>query len=697
MGSFGSAWPVVRAAARAFQPPKQITVSEGAGEFLMIRQPGGYSGNWSADETPYMVEPMNMLASRRHEAVCFVGPARSGKTLSLLDAWVAYAVACDPGDMLIVQMTQDKARDYSKTRIDRAIRHSPRIAELMSSRGHDDNTHDKLFKHGMWLKIGWPTASQLSSSDYRYVALTDYDRMPDNIDGEGAPFGLALKRTTTFLSRGMAVVESSPGRPITDPNWQAVTPHEGPPCGGSVSIYNRGDRRRWYWPCPHCGEYHEAKPGLALFASLPPESELLDMVRSANLSDMAAEHSFIYCPHCGADIEPSHKYAMNQAGKWLMDGQTITPGGEIIGDGSASSIASYWLGGVAAAYQNWNSLILRYLQALREYASSGSELSLQVTINTDQGAPYLSRALAAEGNRSDPADNAEDFERYIVPEQARFVTAAVDVQGGQSARFVVQVHAHGPDREEWLIDRYEIKDSDREGPDGEPAPIDPASYPEDWDVVTRRVVQSTYRTCEDGQELRVRMTIVDSGGEEGVTENAYRWYLKCARTRLGNRVCLYKGASARNAPQIKETKVSSATKAEVPLLMCNPNMLKDAVTNAARRSDSGSSRLHFPRWLGAWFWDEWQAEVRSADGRWSKIRKRNEALDLACMNRAASLKLGTAKIRWDKPPAWARPVLENSERISREERREMQSEQKPRKREKSGFKKSGGFKKAEFV
>src|SRR5690554_4051201 len=116
MSSFGSAWPVVRAAARAFQPPKQITVSEGAGEYLMIRQPGGYSGNWSATETPYMVEPMNMLASRRHEAVCFVGPARSGKTLSLLDAWVAYAVACDPGDMLIVQMTQDKARDYSKTR-----------------------------------------------------------------------------------------------------------------------------------------------------------------------------------------------------------------------------------------------------------------------------------------------------------------------------------------------------------------------------------------------------------------------------------------------------------------------------------------------------------------------------------------------------------------------------------------------------
>ncbi|MCB0244988.1 MAG: phage terminase large subunit family protein, partial [Anaerolineae bacterium] len=193
-------------------------MSEAAAENLVIRQPGGYSGPWSPTETPYMVEPMDKLASRKHEAVCFVGPARTGKTMGLLDGWMASRVTCDPGDMLIVQMSQDKARDYSKTRVDRGIRHSPALRELMSIRGHDDNTHDKLFRHGMWLKIGWPSATQLASSDYRYVALTDYDRFPDNIEGEGAAFPLALKRTQTYLSRGMCMVESSPGREVTDPN-----------------------------------------------------------------------------------------------------------------------------------------------------------------------------------------------------------------------------------------------------------------------------------------------------------------------------------------------------------------------------------------------------------------------------------------------------------------------------------------------
>ena len=67
----------------------------------------------------------------------------------------------DPGDMIIVQMTQDKAREFSKTDIDRALRHSPKLKALMG-RSQDDNTHDKAFKHGMWLRIAWPTVSNLS-------------------------------------------------------------------------------------------------------------------------------------------------------------------------------------------------------------------------------------------------------------------------------------------------------------------------------------------------------------------------------------------------------------------------------------------------------------------------------------------------------------------------------------------------------
>lgn len=663
---------------QSLRPPKRVTVAEGAAQALVINQPGGYVGPWSADETPYMVEPMNMLASRTHEAVCFVGPARTGKTMGLLDAWVGHCVVNDPGDFLVVQMTQDKAREFSKTRIDRAIRHSPAIRAMKSASSQHDNTHDKLFRHGMWLRIAWPTVSNLSSSDYRYVALTDYDRMPNDVDGEGAPFTLGLKRTTTFLSRGMCMVESSPGRDVQDPGWVPITAHEGPPTGGIMGIYNRSDRRRWYWACVDCHEYFEATPGLGLFG-LPSDDELLEMVREADLGQIAANYNRVICPHCGSLIAPKHKHDLNRRGVWLRDGEKITRDGERYGDPITSTIAGYWLGGAAAAYQNWKSLVMRYLQGLREYALTGQELTLKTTVNTDQGMPYTSRALVEAAKNGGTIKTEESLARYIVPGDARFLVASVDVQGGSTARFVVQVHAVGPHFEQWLVDRFEIKSSKREGMGSEFAPIDPAAYAEDWSLLTERVVQATYRTSIEGKELRVLMTAVDSGGEDGVTDKAYAWWRSLKQVGLHNRVMLVKGASAKAAPMLRETKVGARgpkEKGDVPLYLLNPNLLKDAVHAGLRRQTPGPGYIHLPSWLPQAFHDEmFNAEVRGKDGIWQQVRKRNEAFDLACYIRAACLRLGADKIKnWDNAPPWARPLAENRELIEREERREMKEE-----------------------
>lgn len=673
-----ASFDIMGGASAALRPPRRVSVAQGAADALVIKQPGGYTGNWSADETPYMVEPMNLLASRAHEAVCFVGPARTGKTMGLLEGWMAHAVTNDPGDMLIVQMTQDKAREYSKTRIDRAIRHSPKIHEFKSASSQHDNTHDKMFKHGMWLRIAWPTVSNLSSSDYRYVGLTDYDRMPDDIDGEGAGFSLGLKRTTTFLSRGMCMVESSPGRDVIDPRWVPVTAHEAPPTGGVLGIYNRSDRRRWYWKCPDCTEYFECAPGLGLF-NLPPDKDLLELVREADLPAMAEKYNRVVCPHCGTLIPAKAKHGLNQTGVWLRDGEKMKPDGSRYGAPTTSTIAGYWLGGCAAAYQNWKSLVLRYLQGLRDYALTGQELALKTTVNTDQGMPYTSMALVEAAANGGAVQTEAWLERYMVPDETRFLAASVDVQGGSNARFVVQVHAVGPYFEQWLVDRFEIKSSKREGMGSEFAPIDPAAYVEDWQLLTEKVVTATYKTSIAGRELRILATAVDSGGEDGVTDKAYAWWRSLKAANLHTRVLLVKGASTKTAPMIRQTLVgnrSTKEKGDVPLYLLNPNLLKDAVHAGLRRRTPGPGYLHLPDWLPKAFHDElYNAEVRTKDGTWSQIRKRNEAFDLACYIRAICLRLGVDKITdWERAPPWAAPLATNREMVDAEQRREEKAE-----------------------
>lgn len=665
-------------AATALKPPKRMTVADGASATLMLKRPGDAATPWSAADTPYMVEPMNILASRQHSSVCFVGPAQCGKTVSLGEGWMAHVAVNDPGDMLIVQMTEGKAREYSRQRIDRALEYSPELKRLKSS--VTDNLHDKMFTHGMWLKIAWPTVTNLSSTSYRYVFLTDYDRMPTDIDGEGDAFSMALKRTTTFLSRGMCAVESSPGYPIVDPNWMATTAHEAPPTGGVLGIYNTSDRRRWYWKCRDCRHWFEAAPGLGLF-DLPAEETLVETIREVNIGVVAKEYAKVVCPHCRSPIEYRDRYLLNQRGRWLQDGLRLTIDDEVVGDAMQSVTAGYWLGGVAAAYQSWESLITKYLQALRSYTLNGDEETLKTTTNTDQGMPYMSRLLLdAKRNATDPSSRKEkDLQRYVVPDQARFIIATVDVQGGMNSRFVVQVQAVGPHREKWLIDRYAITESNREGMGAEKAPIDPAKYAEDWDLITERVTRSTYRTSLEGVEMRVRLTVVDSGGEEGVTAMAYAWYRRVRAMGFASRIMLVKGVGRDQKatfPFIKETQVggrNSNEKGDIPLYLINTNTLKDTITAGIRRPTPGPGYFHIPGWVSQAFIDELNSEVRQPNGTWKQIRKRNEAFDLAVYCEAGCLRLGADRIKWGEiEPEWARPIPDNSERISREDRREMQ-------------------------
>jgi len=659
----------------ALKRPRRVSVTQGASDALVISDGGGYTGAWTPEQVPYLADPMDLLGGRRYEAVCFVSAARTGKTAGLILGWMAHALTNDIGRMMIMHMTEKKAAMLSKLDVDTAIAASEKLRALKSPRAHDDTVGLKIFRHGMAVRFAWPSPSELAATTYRYVALTDYDRFPRNGLG-GEIFDTAHKRTETLMSRRKTLVESSPERELEDPNWQAATRHEAPPCGGILGIYNRGDRRRWYWPCPHCSEYFEAAPGLSLFAALPPEDELLDTVRSMDIGKVARQWSNIYCPHCGGEITQEQKHPMNRAGVWLQDGQTITAAGEVCGEERQTTIASFWLGGVAASYQTWTSIITKYLQGLQQCALTGSEQALEATTYTDQAMPYLPRALK-EGAGDRVGSHTVDLPRYHAPAWTRFLIASVDVQAGRRAGFVVQVHAVGVDLEQAIVDRYHLTESQADG-----RLIDPAGYPEDWDLLTDKVLNATYK-IEDGNELRVLAAGVDTGGEAGVSTQAYAWFQRLRKAGLSQRAYLLKGASAKRRQPVVSAKARDPRGRPIPgvfLHEVDTNLFKDQVAASLRRTTPGPAYMHLPDWLPSAFFDELKAEIRGKDGKWKKIRESmaNEALDLWVYVLAVCHVLGPANAQksfnWHNPPTWALPLdAGNSQVMTRDERREMKA------------------------
>jgi len=602
-----------------------------------------------------MVEPMDCMGCRTYDSVIFVGPSRSGKTLGLVDGYLCYKILNDPGDGLITQITEEKAREYSKKRLDRMFSASPELVEHLSPRQHDNNVHDKIFKAGNYLAIKWPSKNVFASSDFQFVLLTDYDRMSTDIGGEGSAFVLGSKRTQTFGSTGMTMAESSPGRPVLDSDWRnpADEPHRAPPTTGILDLYNQGDRRRLYWQCPEkaCRQWFQP------------------VMENFNLDSARA-----FCPHCAVEVAPRQKKALNLGARWVPEGFEIDTEGNIHGDRRQTRIASFWMEGPAVAYQTWPDLAGNLRGAERTFEETGNQEDLKAITNTDWGRPYLNKVTAKERNSLQLMDRAEQVTRRTVPEGVRFLVATVDVQGGKDRRFVVQVHGWGPGKELWIVDRFNI--SEDKGPDNdqEPRQISPATHPEDWDLLTRDVLKRTYRLADDsGYRMPIAAMGVDTGGEgrgeESVTSQAYDWYRRLKRLGLQGRVYLLKGGSTKTTNRVRKTypdntgrkSRNAKARGDVPLCILGTDLLKDAVAVMMDREDTGAGYMHVPDWLGRWWFDEMTYEVRDpATGKWSKPGKQpNEAFDLVCYSLAVFILMGGEKINWDVPPPWAQEWSKN--------------------------------------
>lgn len=667
-GSYKTVSDIFAFTSNIFRKPDRRSVTEIAENCVKIVRPGS-SKFWDKDQTPYMVDPQNLLSSRELSAIIFCGPSQTGKTESMILNFIAYSVIQDPMDMILYNPTQAASRDFSVRRVDRLNFNSPEIkARLMKGRS-SDSKQNKIYKSGMILSLSWPTVSEFAGKPVGRIALTDYDRMDDKIGDEGSPFDLAFMRTTTFQSLAMTVAESSPSRPIEDLRWIKETPHQAPPTKGILSLYNRGDRRRWYWPHLKlgCGEYFEGK-----FTDLKWEEK-------ENPLD-AADTVKMICPVCGGEIMPDEKREMNLYGIWLKDNQHIDDKGNIVGRGPRSRIASFWLNGVAAGMQTWKEMVVKYINATKEYERTGSEEALKQFHNNDVGEPYRSKAQELERLPEVLRARAESLPT-IAP-GVRFLIAAIDVQKNA---FVVQVHGIGPGTpyDITIVERFKILQSERfdghitpETPNGSRLWVKPGTNQEDWDLLIDQVMLKTYEIDDgSGKVMTIKMTVCDSGGMAGVTTNAYEFYRKLKRKGLAGRFQLVKGNHIASSPrsyidfpdQRRKDKLAAA-RGDVPVMFLNSNLLKDALANRLESITPGTGMIRFPDWLPDWFYKELCAEHRTEKGWENTQGTRNEAWDLLyyTIGVCASKMLGVEFIDWQNPPSWAAEWNKNTLVVKKE-------------------------------
>lgn len=646
--------------AESVRPAERLSISEATEKYRYIKNPGSYIGKWNNRKAPYLVEPMDTLGSDEFTAMCFVGPARTGKSDMFIN-WMTSTAICDPTDMMLIHMTQATARDYSIGDLRKAFRHSKDLGARVIPGRHNMNVHDIRFVNGMRVLIKWPTISELSGKTVARVWLMDYDRMTQDVDKEGTPFDLGRKRTQTYGRNGMTVAESSPGFEVSNPRHVLAHPHEAPPTPGILSIYNRGDQRRRYWRCVQCKE--------------PFEPTFLNMTWPDSADPVeSAEAATLRCPKCGfnhthgAGPGQPGKGELDWNGKWIKRGQLWLPDGSVAGTPIRSDIASFWLKGPAATFTTWKDLVYKYLQAKETFATTGDFGALKTCINTDWGDAFVNPAIGGERLPEELKARADGMlGKRVVPRGVRFLFATVDVQKN---RFEVAVWGVGVGGDIWVIDRFNVRYSNREGEvvNGKQQyqQVEPDANLEDWQLLVEAVVEKTYPLQEDplGRHMMIKNTFVDSGYATAKAYEFWRWLRDDHPARHHQRVQLLKGISNPAAPRVRLAYPDSERKdrmadarGEVPVLELNSNMIKDQVYGMLGRVEPNGGRVNFPTWLPNDFYSELTVETRDDKGKWDNPKKlRNESWDLLCYCVAGCVSprfAGIEQIDWANPPSFA--------------------------------------------
>lgn len=552
-----------------WRPDPALTVSQWADERRMLSSKASAEpGPWRTDRTPYLRAIMDCLSPASPvQRVVFMAGAQVGKT-ECGNNWLGSIIDLFPGPTLAVQPTVDIAMRFSKQRIAPLIEESPTLREKVKparSRDSGNTLFSKEFLGGVLMMTGANSAAGLRSMPIKNLFCDEVDAWPADCDGEGDPLTLAERRTTTFARRKVFICSTPTVKDMSRIEREFLT----------------SDQRRYYVPCPHCGEY-----------------QYLQWANIRWTDDDPATARYA-CEHCGTLIEEHYKTQMLRRGEWRA---TAPSDGRTAGF-HLSSLYS------PLGWKSWAEIVSEFLRAKHDAPS------LKVWVNTILGETFeeeYAARLGAEGLMA----RAEFYEPGVAPDGALVVTAGVDVQANRLAIVMV---GWGREEEAWVLSHQEIF--------GDP------SRAELWQQLDEIVTRPVRFAC--GHERTPDVIAIDSGGH--FTHEAYQY----ARERRRYGVIAIKGQSVRGKPVIgKPTKVDVNFKGKVlkkagMVYPVGSDTAKSTLYGRLSYNQPGPGFIHFHHELTPQFFDELTSEkqvVRYVKGfpvrEWvKKDSQRNEALD----------------------------------------------------------------------
>lgn len=482
---------------RAWRLPERMTPAEWSDRYRELD--GMYSsepGRFRTSRTPYVIEPLNCMADILVDRVTIRKASQLGFTETLLNG-VGYVIDQDPSPLLYVVPTEDDATGLHGQRLKAMVDGTKQVRKHQTPKLNDTRGTIWTFD-AMTLRLAWPTPSRLASMPAKRVIFDEIDKFPRFTGKEANPIALGDKRLDTYRRSGAQL-------------WIISTP-VGSEDHCSVE-FDKSDRRRFWLPCPHCGEFQDLTWSQVKW----PENE-----RDPQAIKIDAL-AWYECVHCAAVIRDGHKPGMLQRGKWCPEGCEVRADGTIVGDVPQTGHRGYEISSLYSPWVTFSQMAAEFLEAHEK---------------PDQLQAFVNSRLAQPWTEVQDSTAAKELRRLevpyttgTVPEEAAFVIGAMDVQ---KSHIWYSFRAYGAGESSWLVEygRVERHITQAEG----------ETVQDQWRDVVARVIHAEFPRAESGELVKPRLIAMDAGH---FTDEVYAF---CAR--YPERVYPVKGANEplRGAP-----------------------------------------------------------------------------------------------------------------------------------------------------
>ena len=563
-------------------------------------------GRYNASITPWISGIHEALDDPKVERVVAQKSAQVAWTDGVLLNYIGRRIDLDPCPMIVMFAKRESAKDFNDEKLVPMIEATPHLSTkipITSKRDKNNRFDFKGFPGGFLKLVGSNSPSEVKSTPAPVVCVEEPDDCNTNVKEQGDTIALLIERTKSFARRKIIY-----GGTPTVEGFSAVE-----------FAYKTSDKRKFYVPCPDCGEEHVLSWDNVRWN----EDETLNHeIFGKAVLDSAA----YICPHCGSVWDDVKKNRAVRKGVWRAEGPF-------------NGTAGFYINELYSPFPGSKLKILveKYLTAKREL-DQGKDGKMRSFFNSQLGLPYAFKSGLPDADVL--AKRAESYDEFTVPVVGCVLTAGVDVQHD---RLAVIIRAWGPGEESWLVYWGEIP--------GQTMTPERGAWV-DLDALLKRDFKAV-----NGASLKIRAVSIDSS--DGQTSDAVYSFV---RRRMARGLMAIKGSSVNDdrkeiftppKPSIDVNGRQKSLRFGLKPFIVGTSRAKDLIlgvdANAGRikLEGDGPGHMHWYSGVRPDYWEQITSEVKvpsshSAKRVWQKKSGvRNEALDceVYALHAARSLKL----------------------------------------------------------